>query len=131
MSTTTPRKRNVEKTNDPPTPTISETFAKAFTAEAKWDDKDEFLDVVYWMRQIIGIILGIVWGVVPFKGIVGIGLFLAINVFITYLYFTSFQKVDEEEYGGLSEILKEGLMTSFSSFLVLWILFYSSLHTDT
>ena len=44
--------------------------------------------------------------------------FLAINVFITYLYFTSFQKVDEEEYGGISEILKEGLMTSFSSFLV-------------
>ena len=29
-----------------------------------------------------------------------------------------FQKVDEEEYGGISEILKEGLMTSFSSFLV-------------
>jgi hypothetical protein len=26
--------------------------------------------------------------------------------------------VDEEEYGGMSEILKEGLMTSFSSFLV-------------
>ncbi|WAR11957.1 RCAF1-like protein, partial [Mya arenaria] len=40
-------------------------------------------------------------------------------------------KVDEEEYGGLSEILKEGLMTSFSSFLVLWILIYSSLHAET
>lgn len=44
--------------------------------------------------------------------------FLAVNVAITYIYFTSFQKVDEEEYGGISEILKEGLMTSFSSFLV-------------
>ena len=44
--------------------------------------------------------------------------FFAVNVLITYLYLSTFQKVDEEEYGGLTEILKEGLMTSFSSFLV-------------
>ena len=44
--------------------------------------------------------------------------FFAVNVLIMYLYMSTFQKVDEEEYGGLSEILKEGLMTSFSSFLV-------------
>ena len=44
--------------------------------------------------------------------------FFAVNVLITYLYMSMFQKVDEEEYGGISEILKEGLMTSFSSFLV-------------
>ena len=35
-----------------------------------------------------------------------------------YVYYSSFQKVDEEEYGGISELLKEGLMTSFSTFLV-------------
>ena len=35
-----------------------------------------------------------------------------------YVYYSSFQKIDEEEYGGISELLKEGLMTSFSSFLV-------------
>ena len=44
--------------------------------------------------------------------------FLAVNSIIVYLYFTSYQKLDEEDYGGLSEILKEGLMTSFASFLV-------------
>ena len=47
------------------------------------------------------------------------------NVAIVYIYSTSFQKVDEEEYGGMSEILKEGLMTSFSSFLVCVYLFLS------
>lgn len=128
---TSVRKRNTDKVTETVEPTIAETFARAFTSEAKWTDKDEFLDVIYWLRQILGIILGIIWGVLPMKGILGLGLFFAVNVFITYLYFTSFQKVDEEEYGGLSEILKEGLMTSFSSFLVLWILMYSSLHSDT
>lgn len=125
------RKRGTDKSGDPPPPTISETFARAFTAEAKWTDKDEFLDVIYWMRQIMGIVLGVIWGVLPLKGILGLALFFAVNILITYIYFTSFQKVDEEEYGGISEILKEGLMTSFSSFLVLWILFYSSLHGET
>ena len=35
-----------------------------------------------------------------------------------YVYANSFQKVDEEEFGGISELLKEGLMTSFATFLV-------------
>jgi hypothetical protein len=47
--------------------------------------------------------------------------FLLVNVAIVYIYYNSFQKVDEEEYGGTAEILKEGLMTSFSSFLVILI----------
>ncbi|XP_052816357.1 respirasome Complex Assembly Factor 1-like [Mya arenaria] len=125
------RKRNTEKSVEPVGPTVAETFSRALTSEAKWTDKDEFLDVIYWMRQILGVLLGLVWGLLPLKGILGLALFVAINVIITYVYFTSFQKVDEEEYGGLSEILKEGLMTSFSSFLVLWILIYSSLHAET
>ncbi|XP_060599084.1 GEL complex subunit OPTI-like [Ruditapes philippinarum] len=125
------RKRNQEKSGDPPPPTFSETLSRAFTSEAKWTDKDEFLDVIYWMRQILGILLGLIWGLLPLKGIVGLALFFAVNIVITYIYFTSYQKVDEEEYGGVSEILKEGLMTSFSSFVVLWILLYSSLHAET
>ncbi|KAH3768317.1 respirasome Complex Assembly Factor 1-like [Dreissena polymorpha] len=130
MSSST-RKRNVERTGETVAPTVSETIGKAFTSKAKWTDKDEFLDVIYWLRQILGVLLGVVWGLLPLKGILGLALFFAVNVLITYIYFTSFQKVDEEEYGGISEILKEGLMTSFSSFVVMWILLYSWLHTET
>jgi hypothetical protein len=34
------------------------------------------------------------------------------------VYFSSFQQVDEEEYGGTWELTKEGFMTSFALFLV-------------
>ena len=44
------------------------------------------------------------------------------NVAIIYIYSNSFQKVDEEEYGGMTEIIKEGLMTSFSSFMVCFVI---------
>ncbi|GFR65084.1 rab5 interacting protein [Elysia marginata] len=104
-------------------------FTKAIQPEYQWNDKDEFLDVIYWMRQIMGLVLGLVWGFIPLKGFVGLALFFLVNVAIVYLYYSSFQRVDEEEYGGASEILKEGLMTSFSSFLVSWIILYSALYS--
>ncbi|XP_066187140.1 GEL complex subunit OPTI [Sylvia atricapilla] len=75
-----------------------------------------FLDVIYWFRQIIAVILGIIWGVVPLKGFVGIAVFCLINAGVLYLYFSSFQQIDEEEYGGTWELTKEGFMTSLHCF---------------
>ena len=37
---------------------------------------------------------------------------------MVYLYCTIYQSVDEEEFGGLWELLKEGFFTSFAMFLV-------------
>uniref|UniRef100_A0A8C4Q2H2 RAB5 interacting factor n=1 Tax=Eptatretus burgeri TaxID=7764 RepID=A0A8C4Q2H2_EPTBU len=79
---------------------------------------DEFLDTIYWFRQVLGLVLGIVWGVLPLRGFVGILLFCAISAGLLYLYFSNFQNVDEEEFGGTWELTKEGFMTSFSLFLV-------------
>jgi len=129
---------NKRKVGDKATPggaegaptTVLGTVNKAFKAGSTWSDKDEFLDVVYWIRQIIGVLVGVLWGVIPIKGLVGIILFVAVNMAIVYFYFSVFQRVDEEEYGGVSEILKEGLMTSFATFFVTWIILYSALHVD-
>ncbi|KAK3703966.1 hypothetical protein QZH41_009889 [Actinostola sp. cb2023] len=53
---------------------VSETFKKALKSGSKWEDKEEFLDVIYWLRQILAVLLGITWGIVPLKGIFAIGL---------------------------------------------------------
>lgn len=45
--------------------------------------------------------------------------FCLINAGVLYLYFSSFQQIDEEEYGGTWELTKEGFMTSFALFLVI------------
>ncbi len=34
--------------------------------------QDEFLDVIYWIRQIMGVVIGVVWGIMPLKGIIGL-----------------------------------------------------------
>lgn len=72
------------------------TLKKATTKNSEWPDKvkktyillngknikclfvwfiqDEFLDVIYWARQIIGLIAGLLWGFLPLKGFFGLGL---------------------------------------------------------
>ncbi|KAL5021985.1 hypothetical protein ScPMuIL_001140 [Solemya velum] len=127
---TTPKKRQTAEKVVPNGSIETSLLSKAFTPESNWTDKDEFLDVIYWFRQILGVVLGIVWGILPLKGFLGLLLFFVVNLGLMYMYYASFQRVDEEEFGGTSEILKEGLMTSFSAFLVAWIIFYSALYSD-
>ncbi|KAF9811464.1 hypothetical protein SFRURICE_002833 [Spodoptera frugiperda] len=103
-------------------------WKRALVANAEWPDKEEFLDVIYWMRQAMGIILGLFWGLLPMKGFVGLLLFVLVNAAVIYFYVNNFQNIDEEEYGGLWEITKEGFMTSFAGFLVTWIIIYTGLH---
>lgn len=33
--------------------------------------KEEFLDVIYWMRQLLSIVVGVTWGIFPLEGFVG------------------------------------------------------------
>ncbi|XP_046622578.1 respirasome Complex Assembly Factor 1 isoform X1 [Neodiprion virginianus] len=93
-------------------------WTRAITANSEWPDKEEFLDVIYWSRQAIGIIVGIGWGLIPLKGFIGLLLFFLVNAGVMYVYFSNFQQVDEEEYGGPWELTKEGFVTSFAGFLI-------------
>ena len=64
-----------------------------------------FLDVIYWSRQIIGLVLGYIWGLVPFHGFVGIFLFGALTEGIVCVWFTAVQEIDELESGGAWELI--------------------------
>uniref|UniRef100_A0A8C5RKE2 RAB5 interacting factor n=1 Tax=Laticauda laticaudata TaxID=8630 RepID=A0A8C5RKE2_LATLA len=98
-----------------------QTYVVPYELDIVFSLQDEFLDVIYWFRQIIAVILGVIWGIVPLKGFVGIAIFCLINAGVLYLYFSSFQQIDEEEYGGTWELTKEGFMTSFALFLVIYV----------
>ena len=60
---------------------------RAFQAKAGWD-KETFRDFptcVYWVRQVIAPILGVVWGIIPLQGIVGHAAFFIVSMAIMYL----------------------------------------------
>lgn len=51
---------------------LDSVWKRAWTPKSEWPDKDEFLDVIYWSRQVIGLIVGVVWGLLPLKGFIAI-----------------------------------------------------------
>ena len=105
-------------------------LAKALTANSDWPEKESFLDALYWFKQLSGVLLGLVFGLSGFTGILALLVFGAAQSGAGYAYAVRFQGVDEEEFGGSWELLKEGFMTSFAGFLVTWIIIYSGMHFD-
>ncbi|ROT79294.1 GEL complex subunit OPTI [Penaeus vannamei] len=125
-----PKPKPIQERNGVGKKCLGSVLSRAMTSNSEWPDKDEFLDVIYWSRQVLGIMLGMVWGFIPLKGFIGLFLFCLINAALVYFYASSFQGVDEEEFGGMWELTKEGFVTSFAGFLVMWIILYSGLHYD-
>lgn len=90
-----------------------------------WDKKD-LLEVIYWIRQWLGIVIGLVFGLLPITGIAGHLLFGALSAGIMFVYYTRFLNVDDEdEKYGRWDLLAEGMWTSYALFLITWISIYS------
>ena len=48
---------------------LSSIFNRAITGKSEWPDKEEFLDVIYWLRQLVGLVLGLICGTFAVQGI--------------------------------------------------------------
>ncbi|CAI7848412.1 unnamed protein product [Closterium sp. NIES-53] len=94
------------------------------------EDQDAFKDVLYWMRQVLAVLFGVVWGITPITGGIGIIGFLVLSTAVMMGYYTLVVKVDAEELGGHGTLLQEGLLNSFGVFLLVWILLFTYLHAS-
>jgi len=74
--------------------------------------------------------MGIIWGIVPLKGLIAILLYVAISTFAGHLYVTNYQEQEEESYGGFWELAKEGFGAAVATFMVSWITVYSAVHFE-
>lgn len=99
---------------------------KNSSAVQSWT-KDEVLDVAHWARQLISLVLGLVWGVVGLTGIVAMVLYVLIVSGLLVSLIFSHLKVSEEVVDKWS-ILKESFATGCSGFVITWILLFNILH---
>ncbi|KAI1728236.1 rab5-interacting protein (Rab5ip) domain-containing protein [Ditylenchus destructor] len=120
--------RDVSEKNTDESWSVGKAFSKALKSGGKWEDKDELLDVLYWGRQIMALIIGLLWGFIPLKGIIAIFIYVICSSISGHFYLTAYQKQDEEVFGGFWEIAKEGFGAAFATFMVSWIVVYSALH---
>lgn len=95
--------------------------------DASWE-KEELFDALHWIRQVVALLCGILWGFIPLVGSFWIVLFLALSSAIVYGYYTLVLKIDSEDFGGHGSLLQEGMFASVTLFLLSWILVYSVLH---
>lgn len=102
------------------------TWLSIFDRNHVWDDKDDVLDAVYWFRQVLAIIMGVIWGFLGFTGILGIASFAVLNSIAAYsIANQTGYDFDPDEYY-LS--VKEGFMATLATFLVTWIVTYTATH---
>ncbi|OQV14258.1 putative Uncharacterized protein C20orf24-like protein [Hypsibius exemplaris] len=119
----TPRRKKEEDIVEIP------VWKRAFQRSAVWPDKDEFLDVIYWMQQALALIVGLLCGVLPLKGFLGFAAYGATSCLAVFWYSTNFQDVDlDDTFGDKTTVLKEGFPSSLATFLVTWIMVYTALH---
>lgn len=104
------------------------TWLHLFKRDQIWNDKDEVLDAVYWLRQILAILTGLTWGFLGLTGFVGIGSFSILNSIAAYAIANNTGYEFEPDESLLS--VKEGFMTTFATFLVSWIVTYTAVHHD-
>eukprot|EP00741_Cyanophora_paradoxa_P024448 tig00022075_g23605.t1 len=99
---------------------------KALQRNQTWG-KDELLDVVYWFRQIVGVVLGIAFGIAGVQGALGNIGFWVLSTVSGLVYYALYLGIDEEDFGGRWKLMQEGAMPAYASFLTLWILVHTAL----
>mmetsp|Transcript_8927 Transcript_8927/g.13406 ORF Transcript_8927/g.13406 Transcript_8927/m.13406 type:complete len:131 (+) Transcript_8927:67-459(+) len=108
---------------------ITSIVTKGLTYNGCWD-KDTFIDyneVIYWLRQLLGFLIGIFCGVLPVTGFLGFLIFGSLNVVLPYFFYTNYSNINIDDFGPLNMLI-EGFPQSFGVFLLTWIILYSAVN---
>ncbi len=104
----------------------SEILVKGLQINGKWDKDSfpEFMSIIFWLRQLIGIVVGITCGSCGIAGVLGFFLFVSANTMIPFVYYRLFANIDIDDFGP-TEVLSEGYQPSFGMFMLFWIVVYT------
>mmetsp|Transcript_901 Transcript_901/g.2475 ORF Transcript_901/g.2475 Transcript_901/m.2475 type:complete len:126 (-) Transcript_901:188-565(-) len=110
----------------------AETASRALWARAtkyrngKDLDTDDVLDVTHWMRQVTGLILGLVLGFTRTQGMIGFVAYGLCAVLLPLAYLKHVLDINDEEHGGAYQLMTEGLMPSLALYVLAWTSAYSA-----
>ena len=73
----------------------SSLLKRALTAVGEFT-KEQVVDILFYLKEILGVILGVIVGLVGITGLPGIVAFVMIISLLCYLYVYKFLGVDED-----------------------------------
>lgn len=77
----------------------------------------ELHDCLLWLKVLIGVITGLIWGFYV-DGATGLIAGIAIMTGITALFVQTYLRIDDEAYGGLGSLLLDSAYVAIAAFLV-------------
>lgn len=116
-----------ETTPEPPQETAEAQiplWKKVFNREATLTPK-EILSTAHWIRQVLAILLGIVYGVLQLKGLPFVMSFIITSLSTPPALLMLFHEIDQDEVAKIGHIQTEGFMPAGALFLLSWILSYT------
>jgi len=100
-------------------------WKKALNRDTVWE-KDEILDVLFWIRHVVALLIGCLFGLLQLTGLPGFILYISIWFTISQAYFKWFLDLDEDDFGGWGTVQQEAAWSSFALFLFTWIIVYTA-----
>jgi hypothetical protein len=98
-------------------------MGRAFSTEAEFT-KEEVLDILFYMKEVFGFIIGIIVGVIGLMGLTGLIAYVLAASILSYLYVYKFLGVEEDTVE-TKDTLKEHFMNGFFPFLLTWIILHN------
>lgn len=74
--------------------------------------------MLFWLRFVLSMALGLVWGVLPLLGATGHVSYLLLTSAIVYVYVHRYLGLNDQDFDGPMGLLGEGFMPSYGIFMV-------------
>ncbi|KAF0975250.1 hypothetical protein FDP41_006002 [Naegleria fowleri] len=104
------------------------SLGKLLNRSSEWNNKEEVLKTIYWIKQIYAIISGLVFGIVPILGFVGFASFGVSVALISYSVAYTVMRVSQNVIDSPSTVITEGMFPALTLFILTWTCTYSYLH---
>ena len=104
------------------------SFGSIISDSGKEWIREDITLIIYWLRQILSLMIGILWGMIRFEGFLAVLMYLIVSIFTLSTY-KSALKVPEETFD-IVDVFKEGIVPGLGIFLFGWISSYSLAHYD-
>ena len=101
----------------------SSLLKRALTAEGEFS-KEQILDILFYLKEMLGVLLGVAVGVSGITGLPGIIAFALAISLLCYLYVFKYLGAEEEAVE-TKDVLKEHFMNGFFPFLLTWLVTYN------
>ncbi|PXF46289.1 hypothetical protein BWQ96_03945 [Gracilariopsis chorda] len=86
---------------------------------------EDAIAAAHWIRQILGIVVGIVYGLIQLTGFTGIMSFFTLALMLPTTLMSIFHELDFDEINKHNNIQTEGLFPAMALFVLSWTLSYT------